>query len=216
MKIQSLSIRNYKCHRSVDKIPFRDFTTLIGENDCGKTAIIDFLEIMLTNKIPRDEDYFRYIDLTSSDQPSEVTANEISGEIVLSIDENEEHTLADYLNEQKSFHLRKVFTPEGSTSCVYTKKFSDSRFYNYMTMTASDLQAFVEELGFTEENGFKFKNQTDRKAEVQKYLQERASDIPTTLGWTEVKMILFCTKSKKRLKLSHFRYSGSNAGFCLL
>lgn len=187
MKIQSLSIRNYKCHHSVNKIPFRDFTTLIGENDCGKTAIIDFLEIMFTSKIPRDEDYFRYIDPTSSsDQPSEVTANEISGEIVLSVDENEEHALAAYLSEQKNLHLRKVFTPESSTSCVYTKKFSDSRFYNYMTLSASDLQAFVEELGFTEENGFKFKNQTERKTEVQKYLQEYASDIPATLGWTEV------------------------------
>ena len=59
MKIHSLSILNYKCHRSINYAPFHDFTTLIGENDCGKTAVIDFLDIMLTSKIPNKEDYFK-------------------------------------------------------------------------------------------------------------------------------------------------------------
>ena len=109
MKIQSLSIQNYKCHRLLDRVPFHDFTTLIGENDCGKTAVIDFLEIMLTNKIPREGDYFKYIDPTSPpDQPREVAAEEISGEIVFSVDGDEEDTLAAYLDEQKTFRLEPL------------------------------------------------------------------------------------------------------------
>lgn len=187
MKIQSLSIRNYKCHRSIDYIPFHDFTTLIGENDCGKTAIIDFLEIMLTSKIPNKEDYFKYIDLASPpDQFREVAADEISGEIVFSVDSDEERTLASYLDEQKNLRLKKVFSPENSVSYAYTKRFSDPRFYNYTSMKAGELQAFVEELGFTEEKGFEFRNQDERKAKVKEYIQEHARDIPATLDWVEV------------------------------
>ncbi len=187
MKIRSLSIQNYKCHRSIDRIPFHDFTTLIGENDCGKTAIIDFLEIMLTSAIPRGGDYFRYIHPASSpDQPSEVTADEISGTIIFSVDENEEHALASYLDEHKNLRLRKIFTPESNASYVYAQRYSDDRFYSYTSMNAGNLQIFVEELGFTEENGFKFKNQNERRAKVTEYLQEHAIDIPVTLGWVEV------------------------------
>ena len=187
MKIHSLSILNYKCHRSINYAPFHDFTTLIGENDCGKTAVIDFLEIMLTSKIPNKEDYFKYIDPTSlPDQPREVTADEISGEIVFSVDSDEEGTLTSYLDEQKNLRLKKVFSPEDSVSYVYTKRFSDPRFYNYTIMKAGELQAFLEELGFTEDEGFKFRNQDERKAKIEEYIQEHAQDTPATLDWVEV------------------------------
>ncbi len=53
-------------------------------------------------------------------------------------------------------------------------------------MTAGDLQAFVDELGYTGEKGFKFKNQGERRALIEKHLQENAPEIPTTLGWVEV------------------------------
>jgi len=187
MKIQSLSIRNYKCHRLLDRVPFYDFTTLIGENDCGKTAVIDFLEIMLTNKIPSEEDYFKYIDPASPpDQPREVVAEEISGEIIFSVDSNGERTLANYLDEQKNLRLKKVFRREDNDSYVHTKKFLDSRFYDYTDMKADELKAFVEELGLTKENGSKLKNQDERKAAVQEYIQEHDQDISATYDWVEV------------------------------
>jgi len=187
MKIQSLSIRNYKCHRLLDRVPFHDFTTLIGENDCGKTAVIDFLEVMLTNKIPHEGDYFKCIDPTSPpDQPREVAAEEISGEIVFSVDGDEEDTLAAYLDEQKTFRLKRVFRPENNALYIHTKRFSDPRFYDYTAMKADDLKAFVEELGFTDQKGFKFKNQDERKAAVKEYIQEHDGDIPATHDWVEV------------------------------
>ncbi len=187
MKIQSLSIQNYKCHRLLDRVPFHDFTTLIGENDCGKTAVIDFLEIMLTNKIPSEEDYFKYIDPASPpDQPREVVAEEISGEIIFSVDSNEEHALANYLDEQRNLCLKKVFRKKDNDSYVHTKRFSDPRFYDYTDMRADELKAFVEELGLTKENGSEFRNQDERKAAVNEYIQEHEQDIPATNDWVKV------------------------------
>ena len=53
-------------------------------------------------------------------------------------------------------------------------------------MKAGELQAFLEELGFTEDEGFKFRNQDERKAKIEEYIQEHAQDTPATLDWVEV------------------------------
>ena len=43
MKLHKLSIKNYKSLKDIDFINFDDLTTIIGENDSGKTSIIEFI-----------------------------------------------------------------------------------------------------------------------------------------------------------------------------
>ncbi|EHQ36309.1 AAA family ATPase [Methanoplanus limicola] len=187
MKIKSISVCNYKCHRIIENLPFHEFTTLIGENDSGKTAIIDFLEIMLTNAIPKFEDYYRYLALDpQSGHDHEVTAEDISGEVIFIVDEDEIMDIPDYLDENGCFRLKKEFTSEDNHTYLYTQRYSDERFYNYKKMNANDLGVFVEELRLSPKEGTKFNNQDERKTAVKDYIQIKSQEIPSSLDWHEI------------------------------
>ena len=46
MKLREIKIKNFRCFEDVT-IPIDDTTVLVGENNSGKTAILDALKIML-------------------------------------------------------------------------------------------------------------------------------------------------------------------------
>lgn len=63
---------------------------MIGENDSGKTAIIDFLEIILTNSRPNKEDFHREIVIDKeTKKEEEIKADKIIGKIVFNLNEDE-------------------------------------------------------------------------------------------------------------------------------
>jgi putative ATP-dependent endonuclease of OLD family len=57
MHITHFRAKGFRCLHDTDWIPLHDLTVLIGENDGGKTATIDALEILLGNKQPDLEDF---------------------------------------------------------------------------------------------------------------------------------------------------------------
>lgn len=57
MYITHFRAEHFRCLYDTDWIPIHNLTVLIGENDGGKTATIDALEILLTNKSPDTEDF---------------------------------------------------------------------------------------------------------------------------------------------------------------
>jgi putative ATP-dependent endonuclease of the OLD family len=58
MKLIELYIQGYKCFRDDIVIPIQDLSILIGENDAGKSSILRALELLLSSKMPSEEDYF--------------------------------------------------------------------------------------------------------------------------------------------------------------
>ena len=50
LKLKYLEIKGLKCYENSGIIPFHDLTVFIGENDAGKSTILDALEYFLSNK----------------------------------------------------------------------------------------------------------------------------------------------------------------------
>ena len=53
MKLQSIRIKGLKCYKDSGVILFYNSTVFIGENDAGKSTILDALDLLLNNKIPK-------------------------------------------------------------------------------------------------------------------------------------------------------------------
>jgi predicted ATP-dependent endonuclease of OLD family len=180
MIIKAISIRNFKCHKKIQDLPFHDLTTLIGENDSGKTAIIDFLEVMLTNKPPGSYDYYREMVFNAEKNcDEEVVQKEIIGEIVFSLDENEKAQLSNYIDENQNFHIRRQFSENNQNTAIYAKTYNDSRFYQFETLNAADQKRFLTELGIQNVS-----NQESRKDEFNNYVQ--TSEIPFHFAWRDI------------------------------
>jgi len=65
MKLQEIHVKNFRCLRDL-RIRFQeDLTILIGENDAGKSSLLDVLEMVLTApyerspRVPQEADYYQ-------------------------------------------------------------------------------------------------------------------------------------------------------------
>jgi putative ATP-dependent endonuclease of the OLD family len=163
-------------------MPMHPLTTLIGENDAGKTAIIDFLEIMLTNKAPITLDYYRSFEFNAETNCNEeTTQNKIVGQIIFTLDETETIQLKNFINEDKNLHIQREFTENNHNISVFSKTFDDFRFQQFDSMSAPDQKMFLTELGITN-----IANQQVRSEELKKYIELR--EIPSHYAWRDISL----------------------------
>ncbi|MDT4798914.1 AAA ATPase domain protein [compost metagenome] len=50
MRLQSVSIRNFRCYRDEITVVMSDLTTFVGKNDIGKSTVLEALEIFFNNE----------------------------------------------------------------------------------------------------------------------------------------------------------------------
>lgn len=61
MKLNKLTIEGYKRHKSIE-VYFSDATFIIGENNSGKSSILNALELLLSVSNTKDENFYKYVD----------------------------------------------------------------------------------------------------------------------------------------------------------
>lgn len=74
LRLVEAQIEGFRCLRDV-RIDFEDLTVLIGENDAGKSSVLDALDLLFSGDAPDLEDYFQ--------SPDGSQAEEISVSVVL-------------------------------------------------------------------------------------------------------------------------------------
>lgn len=172
MKLEKLSIKNYKCLKDIDFIKFNDLTTIIGENDSGKTSIIDFIEIMLTKNIPNGDDYGKY--------PECDLNNTMEGIIEFILSENEIKILGKYLSSNKKLIFKKIFNKDGSSQMqVKTVVYKDKRLYEYNSMKSKELSALLEEYNLPNQS-----NKDDKCKSIKEYLEN--NEVETEEDWKTI------------------------------
>ena len=131
-------------------IPFHDLTILIGENDGGKTATLDILEILLGNKSPDDEDY-SYEPGTVADVNGVVPRETIIGiEGKFSLTDTEQVTISEMAPLSGGLvHLRKTFEKGvGSHTVIVGDVPVDPRLrIDIHSTIISDLRKLATDLG---------------------------------------------------------------------
>jgi len=158
-------------------------TTMIGENDSGKTAIIDFLEIILTNSRPNKEDFHREIVIDKeTKKEEEIKAHKIIGKIVFNLNEDEKSNLdKNWLDKNNNLKLKRKYTYDNDFTYIYCRKYNDTRFYEFEDMKASELKKFLQDLKLESE-----RNQDLRKESVKNYIEENDNEIPSTYDWLKI------------------------------
>jgi putative ATP-dependent endonuclease of the OLD family len=144
MLLKKLTIFNFRCYAELSNIPIHKLTVFIGENDAGKTALLDAIQILLTNDRPKSEHYRRIND----EEIAETI--EIAGLFQL---EDRDKIPDNFCSlDRKEFTLIKKFT-QSSVKCeVLGLGFSDERFNSFGKQDASTQKELLNNLGITPEN----------------------------------------------------------------
>ena len=167
LKLKYLEIKGLKCYENSGIIPFHDLTVFIGENDAGKSTILDALEYFLSNKTIPLELYRDNVDTAEI----EITCTFFAS---TEIEDLNNYIINEELKIRKIFTKTALFRTE-----ILAKVYVDNDLNVYEDMKASDLKDLLVKLGIEEKS-----NQALRKAAVKSYLEEH--DIETEKIFTEV------------------------------
>lgn len=180
MKLKRLFVKNFKGYKEINDLLFDDLTTLIGENDSGKTTITEFLSLMINNEQPQKEHFYKYI----NKDDKEVTAQEIEGVIEFELDEKEQKLLKDYSYNENKLIIKKNCTLESNKIQIYSEVFKDERLYKYKKFTTNQLKEILEEYNIASEAN----NNEKRKEAIEKYINNNTS-IEKISAWKEIKFL---------------------------
>lgn len=167
MQLYSIILRNFKCYENSGEIPFYDLTIFIGENDAGKSTILDAIEFLLDNKNVQIENFRDGCDeleiiakFKSSNPPDEIKRFFING--VLEI-------------------KKKISKTSPLKVELLLERFTDKALNEYEGMNVEDLKNLLDKLTLSSKS-----NQEDRKASVKLYIDSNP-ELPKAADWVEIK-----------------------------
>jgi energy-coupling factor transporter ATP-binding protein EcfA2 len=167
MKLTSLSITNFRCFASLPDIPVHQLTLFIGENDSGKTALIDAVELLLTARAAVTTD-FRKVD------------DELAAELIIegrfSL-ESSDTLPTEFSQDGQTLILRKVCNAGGTVTEIQGLGFEDPRWNSFETQTATIQRELLGSVGI--EPG---SNNSSRSEQFKAAVNEnRLPRVPATL-----------------------------------
>ena len=143
MQLISIDVKNFRCLKEVS-IPFHELTVLIGENDAGKSTVLDLLDLILNEHQPDDNDFYYFDDGGGNTNNH---AEEI--EVVLTFQPYCDQTISqEFLSPDGFFRLRKKYTMQGEETwykgCCFDEGVLNQEF---TSLKVADLDAIIQEVG---------------------------------------------------------------------
>lgn len=140
MLLKQITIKNFCCYEDLSNIPLHRLTVFIGENDAGKSALLNALAILLTNKSPLSQHY--------RNLPNGKTAKQILLSGVFSLDDYD--TLPEEFRtpDKKELILTKIFTSDCDQVTVTIRGlgFADSRWSSFQKLSAEVQKELLQSL----------------------------------------------------------------------
>ena len=174
MKLQSIRIKGLKCYEDSKVIPFHDITVFIGENDAGKSTILDALDFLINNKTPRNSENEIDSDFRTDCDNIELTA-------VFSLKKINSEIKKFTINDEVK--IRKIFSKDGLYKIeVYAQVFKDDDLNDFESMNVVALKKLLKKIKVEDKS-----SQPERKDAVKNYIKEN-SELPKSSEWREVKI----------------------------
>jgi len=171
MKLKGLILENFRSYRNRIYIDIEeDLTAFVGQNDVGKSTILEALEIFFNNKTVKIDS----ADINIHSENSEVTIGCIFYDLP-TIDDNESFFVDHYLlNEDGFLEIHKVFGLGGSRSSekvyIHANHPSVDGANDLLSLSISELRRRLDDLGIDTEV-----NRRDTQA-IRKCIWDHFSD----------------------------------------
>lgn len=168
-KLLTLTIVGFKCFKESVQIPFHGLTVFIGENDSGKTTILEALSCLVNNDSIKNEMFYK--------PPIGVSSLEgkITIEAKISIDVAND-SKEEYKSHEK--RIRREITKESSHYYVYSISFADKRLNEYKTYRVSQLNELLISLNLPAP-----KLKTQKQKVIEQFIDEHRSELEIKNEW---------------------------------
>jgi putative ATP-dependent endonuclease of OLD family len=180
MRLIELRVRNFRCLKNVI-LPIRELSVLIGENDAGKSSVLDLLDIVLNDRQPEDSDFYSFEEDCGGNIKQEDT---IEAEFIFD-NYPDEVISTDFLSEGRRLHLRKRYTRQSNETWYFGRCYG-SAFFNQdlRSLKIPELDEVIEELEIHVEGRL-------NKDEKIQLILEYKSQAPFTQDWVSASPTAF-------------------------
>lgn len=150
MRLESLTVKNFRCYREEVTVNFDNLTTFVGKNDIGKSTILEALEIFFNNETVKIEQGDANV-YNAEETKVSITCEFSDLPPTLSLDAGADTTLADeyLLTATGTLKIRKVFDCKPKTPSVEVFVLANhptaSGVDNLLELKEKDLQTQVKE-----------------------------------------------------------------------
>ncbi|WP_371368106.1 ATP-binding protein [Pseudomonas sp. QL9] len=151
MRLNSVSVENFRCYQHEIKVSINDLTTFVGKNDIGKSSLLEALEIFFNNEVVKIEPGDANIYSESSSVSITCEFSELPES--LSLDSGAETSLAAefLLSPSGSLKIKKVFDCSKKTpSCevfILANHPTAEGVSGLLELKEKDLQKLIKEKG---------------------------------------------------------------------
>lgn len=151
MRLEAISIINFRCYKEEVRVEFDDLTTFVGRNDIGKSTILEALEIFFNGDLVSMEQGDAHVH--SADKAVSITCEFSDLPPTLTLDAGAETTLAaEYLlTKDGRLKIRKVFDctvkKPSAEVLVIANHPTAAAYSNLLELKEKDLQKIVKDLG---------------------------------------------------------------------
>ena len=136
MFLSRLLLRNFRCYQEAAFDNIGRLAVFIGENDAGKTVLLDAVEVLLGRRQPVPRDFHRLADGNTED--------DFTLEALFNLDEAD--TLPNQWRSVESLHFRRVFRQETSIIMevfVLGQGYSDPDFDGFAALNAESQKVLL-------------------------------------------------------------------------
>ncbi|WP_086135737.1 ATP-binding protein [Methylocaldum sp. SAD2] len=151
MKLESVSIKNFRCYQDEIFVKIDELTTFVGKNDIGKSSVLEALEIFFNNETIKIEQ--GDANIYSGDSKVYITCEFSDLPITLSLDAGSETSLADeyLLTRDGTLKIQKIFDCDKHKPSVEVFILANHPtapgVANLLELKEKDLQQIVKEKG---------------------------------------------------------------------
>lgn len=151
LKLHEMNIKGLKCYEDSGVIPFHNLTVFIGENDSGKSTILDALEYFLSGQQPSAENFRE-----GAEQVEILCIFKTSEQIT----ELSDYVIDGFITIKKTYYKngRSIVEIAGNV-------FIDNDFNIFRDMKAPELTSLLLRLGLESQS-----NQELRKQSIEEYI----------------------------------------------
>jgi len=165
MHLIEINIKNFRCLKDV-KIPFRELTVLIGENDAGKSTVLDLLDLILNERQPEDSDYYYFDD--GLGEP-EKRADEIEAILIFRPYMGQDIP-PELLAQDGYIYLKKRYTRESEDTWYKGRCFDQDTLNQDLTqLKVADIDSLIQVFGITIEGRL---NKEEKIRRIQEYKEQ--------------------------------------------
>lgn len=176
MQLVKLEARNFRSLKEVTVI-FGRITVLIGENDAGKSSVLDLLEMLLGGRRPDDKDFFCWEECEEGiAEKAHKQTDCIEAIAEFSLEETDAPDLP--IAYGKLVRIRKVWKPQSTETYYWGAKLQDAKLaQDFSKLKKPELEELIHQCDESALDGLK-----NNEARIA-WLVEYAAAAPRSEGW---------------------------------